>query len=219
MENDNTNKVLKELQDLYLKGDIENFKSKLINNKSQMSDGLFHYNLGTAFAKQGNYAAARYNLEKSMTSGFIHPSLRKNLNSIKEKLNTAKDDTSHTSSVFTGIVTTSSPIFLSISLSLILIVSLLWKIKFIEKLRYLLLLSFISMTPIAIKTYYSKEYKVGINIKKIKVFEGPSEIYESINEVEAGQKLIIGKSYEEWSLIEWPPENIGWIKRDDLGLL
>lgn len=221
MADTSTNKHVKELEQLYLDGKYDDLKSKLIKDRDSLSPGVFHYNLGTVFAKKGNLAAARYNLEKAKSLGFEHPALNKNLNSILETVEVKTNpDIPVPSKALDYFMSTSEGIFLFFALIVVLISSILYRTNTLRNKMALALLVVISFSPLAIKKYhYDTKYITGINIRDAKVFEGPSEIYPTIKEIVGGQKLILGKSYEDWIFISFPIEFSGWIKRKDLGIL
>jgi hypothetical protein len=221
MADTSTNKHVKELEELYLSGKYDELKSKLIKDRDSLSPGVFHYNLGTVFAKQGNLAAARYNLEKAKSLGFEHPALNKNLSSILKTVEIQTNpEIPASSKALNYFMGTSEGLFLLFSLVLILFVSILYRMKLFRNKIVLALSIVICLSPLGVKKYYyNTNYVTGVNIRDAKVFEGPSEIYPTIKEIVGGQKLILGKSYEDWIFIASPIEFSGWIKRKDLGIL
>jgi len=220
MADTNINKQVKELEQLYLNGKFEELKSKLIKDRDSLSPGVFHYNLGTVLAKEGNLAAARYNLEKAKDLGFQHPALYKNISAVKKNVEVKSyAEVPLDVKVLEAFVFTPETVFILVSLCLALFVSLLYRFKVFKNKLVLVLCLFILSTPVLIKKYYyDTNYLTGINIKDTKIYEGPSEIYEPLKEVVGGQKVILGKSYEEWIFINWPVEYAGWVKRQDLGI-
>jgi tetratricopeptide (TPR) repeat protein len=73
-------------EELYLKNNYKGAANYLLQNKQQLSSGIFHYNLGTVYSKMGDYAAARFHLEKAIKDGYINSSSLNNLKFIKSQL-------------------------------------------------------------------------------------------------------------------------------------
>lgn len=217
MENDNTNNLLKEMESSYLKGDFKSAQDLLLKSKDNLDLGLFHYNLGTVFAKEHELGAARYNFEKAKKIGFSYPGLEKNLNlTIKliegDSVKFEQNALSLSSSLSLSYV-------LLFTVCVWLIACLLKKAQKINW-RSLGIVTFICLSLVGTKMFYIDNlYQSAINVKKIQIYEGPSDIYSVIKEVSEGHKLIVGKSYEDWVLIEWPIEFAGWIKRTEIGYL
>jgi len=222
MADTNINKQVKELEQLYLDGKYTELKEKLVKDRDSLSPGVFHYNLGTILAKEGNLAAARYNLEKAKSLGFSHPALIKNLDSVTKKVQVTQYNSEKPLDIklLEGFVFTSDSLFLLASLLCALFMTILLRMKLIKNRYIFVALLALSTTPFLVKKYhYNTTYMTAVNIKATKVFEGPSEIYEPIKEIEGGQKVIIGKSFEDWIFVNWPVEYSGWVKRQDLGVL
>lgn len=221
MANTNINKTVKELEQLYLDAKYDDLRNKLVSDRDSLSPGLFHYNLGTTLAKQGNLAAARYNLEKSKKLGFEHPALSKNLNSVLNEVEVKVSlDQSLGATSLKEFSSTSESVFLLIALIICLLAAALYRFKVFKSKVVAVLVLILAFTPFLIKKYhYSTNYIVGINLKETKVFEGPSEIYPVLKSINEGQKLILGKSFEDWIYISWPQEYSGWMKRKELGVL
>ncbi|OIQ18262.1 MAG: hypothetical protein BM556_08345 [Bacteriovorax sp. MedPE-SWde] len=221
MANTNINKTVKELEQLYLDAKYDDLRNKLVNDRDSLSPGLFHYNLGTTLAKQGNLAAARYNLEKSKILGFEHPALSKNLKSVLNEIEVkVSPDQSLGATSLKEFTSTSESVLLLIALIICLLAAVTYRFKVFKSKVVAILILILAFTPFLIKKYhYSTNYIVGINLKESKVFEGPSEIYPVLKSITEGQKLILGKSFEDWIYISWPQEHSGWMKRKELGVL
>lgn len=217
MENDITNNLLKEMESSYLNGDFNQSKEALLKAKASLNDGLFHYNLGTLYAKNNELGAARYNLEKAKKLGFSYPGLDKNLSLTTKLIESTSAQSQLTLTSFMTNISVSY--FLLFSVSVWLIICLFKKAKMLS-IQSFIILSVFAFSPILIKKLYvDTNFKTAVNLKKIEIYEGPSDIYNVIKEVEEGHKLIIGKSFDEWILVEWPIEYAGWIKRNDIGYL
>lgn len=216
-----TNTTLKKLEDLYREGNIEAFKDQLIKNRDNLSDGLFHYNLGTAFAKSGDLAAARYNYEKALKFGYEHPALKKNLKLVTSQVEQSVPESEDIQAMMTkNFVFGSESLFLFVALILSLFFVGMKRFKLINNKIIITVLVLLSFTPyLTKKFYYNKKYLTGINLKKVQILEGPSDIYPALKELEAGQKIILSKSFDDYVFIAWPIDYAGWIERSKLGLL
>jgi hypothetical protein len=218
MADNNINNSLKKLEELYLNKEFAGLRDELMKIKKDISPGLFHYNLGTAFAKDGMFAAARYNFEKAKKEGLNNLALSKNLELTVEQID-GRPELSFSEDLFDFSVGASSSLFLTMTLVLVLFSVLLKKFKVISRVVFVVLL-IVSSSPYLIKTkYLNEKFHVGVNLKDLKIYEGPSAIYDILKVVPPGQKVIVGKKFEDWIMIESPMEHAGWVKRNDLGLL
>lgn len=214
MEDISTENTLKKIEALYLDGKFEMARDELLAIKDKLSTGQFHYNLGTILFKENQYGPARFNLELAKQLGFSYPGLEKNLSVVAAKIGHRYDATP-----LSTLITAPDSYFLLFSAVLITTLSLLKK-SGILKFKSFVILLLISLSPVIFKmAWLDKNYKVAVNLKKIQILEGPSKIYNSMYELDEGQKIIVGKSLDEWLLIEWPVEYSGWVNRNELGLI
>jgi len=112
----------KSFEELYVKNDFKGAANYLIQNKQQLNSGIFHYNLGTVYSKMGDYAAARFHLEKAMKEGFVNSSSMNNLNFVKTQLQV--DDLSTSQAFSDQMINTALAVPMSAYLTLSLVLLL-----------------------------------------------------------------------------------------------
>ena len=220
MPNTSTNELLKSLQDHYANGKYEAGIDLLVDNRDSFDPAQFHYNLGTFYAKSNNMAAARYNLEKSLLSGAVGTEVYHNLRVVKSQL--AVEDISNSPFIKDKLVdkglTAPGGSFLLLTLVLILLTLLMYKFKVVQKSYVLAIALIISIVPVSIDKLYLGNLTYGVALERVNVYEGPSEIFDSVKSLEPGSKVIIGKIKKGWFFISNPIDASGWIKKDSLAL-
>jgi len=211
--------ILNTAKKFYLNGDYESAKSTILEGKSQLDPGLFHYNLGSIFLKMGKLGPARYNLEKAKQEGFSYPMLWKNLDFVKAQSQVMDPTKARTTQeVFLGKT-------LDLSTSLVAIFSLLVTITLLFLVRrkqiriayavgVFLMMAFL---PLAGKIYINESYNYAIALETARVYEGPSKIYPDYGELGEGSRVIVNRFHDNWYFIVSPKELSGWIERNQLG--
>lgn len=208
------------LEILYTAKNFKGAAEYLLKNKQHFDSGIYYFNLGTVYAKMGDFAHARFLFEKSLKEGFINSSSFNNLNFVRGKLDV--DDLSSSTSVPDQIVNISllipSSAYLSFSLLLLIAVFLLIKIKKIThkfKITVCLIFSFL---PALVSNVYLDKVNQAIILKDVSVYEGPSKIFSEKGKLKAGSKVVLGEFKEGWFFIEFPISQVGWISKDQVGL-
>ena len=220
MENTITKETIKKLEELYKNKKYDEYNNIMIRNKDHFDLGTFHYNLGTVFAKKGDWGAARYNLETSLKKGLTHPALLKNLKVVTSKVVERRSyEDSKLEELSFQFTSLGEEIVLMFSLIFVLILALLVRFKYILRRSVIFIVFFLCFMPTYMKYIIDLNYDVAVNLKKLNVYEGPSEIYEIVTEIESGQKLLVGKNIENWMYISYPSIFSGWTKRNGLGFL
>ena len=205
---------------LYLRKDYKGAANYLLQNKQQLSSGIFHYNLGTVYSKMGDFPAARFHLEKAIKDGYINSSSLNNLTYIKSQLQT--DDISNSTSLPDQFMNTALTIppaaYLSLSLVLLLLgVSLLKSKRLVRKMS-IALMAVLILSPILFSQFYLDKINYAVAFKDVAIYEGPSKIFAEKGKVKAGSKIILGTYKEGWFYIKFPISLAGWISKDQLGL-
>ena len=215
------NETLKSLEDLYLKKEYKQVRDKLLAMKSDLDAGVFHYNLGTVYGKLGDYAAGRYNLELALKKGFNNSKVYKNLNFFQKQIPVLDIDSSP--SYFDKFISfgasASSGIFLSFTLIMSLIILIYIKKKTLNNLKIIAALFVISLVPIGSYFFYFSSLKTGVLLNQSELREGPSKVYEQIDELTAGTKLIFGEENSGWIMIERPNNYTGWVEVNKIGFI
>ena len=208
------------LENLYLKQDYATVQKKLLENKDTFDPGVFHYNLGTLFGKQGNFPAARYNLEKSLKLGFFDSRLKENLQTIKIHLaNRDLDNSDHWKDQLLnwGAGFPESVFF---TWSLLWCLGILLLIRFKKMIRKVTItISFLlSILPISLSKFYFNDINYAINLQNTPLREGPSSIYPEMMMIEAGSKFIVREGNDGWFYIKSPSFLTGWVRGDHLAI-
>ncbi len=208
------------LESSYFAGDVNVTIKKLLELKDHFSDGLYFYNLGTLYAKKGDFALARYHLEKSFREGFYSPRMFHNLKYVEEHLNLRqeRDHSFYEKLIFKSIEY--PPIFF---LLLPLVVALLLFIakKLFKELSVILYFSILSLAfiPLLFIFALNSYFNTGVALNGPAVYDAPSEIYPSRINLLNGEKVLIVRNKNGWSEIIYPSEFSGWVKSKDLGIL
>lgn len=220
MENTSMESLLKSLREDYQKGNFDAVTDALLKNKSSFSEGEFHYNLGTVYAKAGNFAVGRYHLEKAILKGYDSVAAKHNLLNVKDTI--AVHDISNSKSVDDVMLSTSmgfgQEYYLFFTLLLMATTLFLFIKKSFGKIGLVLML-LISLSPLGFKYLWLDKLSVALVFESAEVYEGPSGIFEKTGSVPKGAKVIFGKATEGWVFIERPVEYVGWIKSKDIGVL
>jgi hypothetical protein len=220
MENTNTSDLAKSLEDAYVKADWPNAIKMLLEHKESFQEGNYYYNLGTIYAKQGNLAAARYHLEKSIKTGGEEFKAFSNLQLIKEKLNVPELETSPLLYERAISFSMATPVALYLSLTLLLSMAVLFLIKFkkIKKIRLMILAFAVALVPYCGAKFWLSKKNFAIAFQDTPIRVGPSEIYESLGVLKAGSKVIVDSLNNDHFWIKHPQQLSGWVKKENLGL-
>ncbi|MCP4913678.1 MAG: hypothetical protein GY909_11230 [Oligoflexia bacterium] len=216
----NINKYLKSLSEQYTSGNYDEVIDGFLSIKGKIPKDLFHYNLGSAFAKKGEYGAGRYHLELALQSGYWQEPVIKNINSIL-KVQSIKDISNSKlmkEKTLNKIDYISMDIFIFVSL-VILLVSLFIRLKKIINTKVLIPLIVLALVPVGTKYLYSTSYKTAVVLENSQLYEGPSRAFESGFDIQAGSKIIIGKKSDDWFFIRYPESLSGWVNAKKLGFL
>ena len=207
-------------EDLYLKKDYKGAANYLLQNKQQMSSGIFHYNLGTVYAKMGDLPAARFHLEKSIKEGYINSSSLNNLAYIKTKLQVDDLSTSPEWQDQLMNATLAFPMsgYLSLTLIITLVGLLFIRMKKMTKKITMALFIILALFPIAYSALYLEKINYAIAFKDVTLYEGPSKIFQDKGKIHAGSKIILGEFKEGWFYVKFPISLTGWVSKDQLGI-
>lgn len=205
---------MKTFEDYYVKKDYSNALTYLQEHSKDIPTDLWHYNLGTTYARLSQFPSARYHLLKSAQQGFNTPSLTQNLDFVEEKLEVTKLEKSldlgdylhKTGMLFEGEILT--------TLSLLCLIAGLLALKQKRSFLRAALLLVLTLLPLGVN-YWISHWPRALVIRATAVFEGPSAIFEGQNEVPAGV-LIITNGSGEWRQILYPSRFGGWVKSKDL---
>ena len=219
MANPNTEQTLKSLQSKYEVKDYDGVIKLLLENKSVFHEGIFHYNLGTAYLKKENFPAARLHFEKSLAKGHIGPHLFKNLEATKKKISayTFESSRSMKDEIFSQSLSVPIYYFHTITLVIILTALLLKKFSKIKKISFIFIL-LLGLVPSGLGLILKNNYNSAILLSDVSVYEGPSEAFDKSTQIPGGVKIIIKKANDNWLYIVSPVFYSGWIQRKKIGI-
>ncbi len=221
MANNNIPQILKSLETKYSQKEYGEAIDLLLKNKDGLDPGLFSFNLGTLYAKKGDFATARYHLENSISKGFLNSFTVKNHNFILAKLN-ANYNYYRESLIDTAMsysLALPSSMFLSLSLTFVVIGLIIC--RNVKKYTIPIMAFFILMAGgVGLFKYHIHEkYQVGIVLNDVKLREGPSQIFDVSDTLDPGQKVILGKRIGNWFMVEFPLAISGWLESKELGII
>lgn len=221
MKNNNIIDIKKSLDSLYLKKDYKTLIDSLLKHRDDFDPGLFHFNLGTVYAKKNEFAYARYNLEMAQKLGQIDSKSLNNLNYVKHNLNVQDISNSRVilDQAFSVGASIPSQLYYSMSLILVVLLVILWTKNLLKSRVTTLVYSCLSLIPAAIAFFYISQFNYAVNLKTIDLFEGPSKVYEVKRKIDAGSKFLLGEIRGGWYFIDKPLSLSGWIEKKNLGIL
>ena len=218
---DKDNGCMEKLKNLYVQGNFEGARKLLMERKENFPEGLFHYNLGTLYAREGNLALGRYHLEKALSENFANRMLFNNLETVKTKLDVL--DLGRSESLAGKMVdgSLSLPPGIWLTLSLLLCLGLIFAVKgkMIRGFAWLTVSCILVAAPLVYSRVYLGKMRYAVVLEDAKIYEGPSQIYSSTGVVEGGSKIIVGRSNNKQHFIVYPKMFSGWVHRDSLGFL
>ncbi|MGZ3788445.1 MAG: hypothetical protein ACXVLQ_07980 [Bacteriovorax sp.] len=234
MENVNTSTVTKSPQvgslkpqnsqagfeQFYLKKDYPSAANYLLQNRQHLSSGIFHYNLGTVYAKMGDYPAARFHLEKAIKDGYINSASLNNLKYIKSQLQVDDIATSVElpDQFINSALALPSSAYVSFSLAMLLLGLILVRTKKMQRKLSMVLFAIVVISPIFFSQIFLEKINYAVAFKDVSLYEGPSKIFSEKGKVKAGSKIILGEYREGWFYIKFPISLAGWVNKDQLGL-
>lgn len=220
MADSNIQKDLKSLEQYYQQKQYDKGVEWLLQNKDAYSKGQFHYNLGVFLTKEGNLAAGRYNFEKAIKEGYVNTQVYHNLTIVESQLNV--NDISNSKSAFDQSInyalSISPDAYLLFSLILVLIVLTLKKLRLIKEWAIAGVFIALALIPFGASKLYLDRLDYAINLKEVKIFEGPSKMFPERGSIKPGTKVIIGQKDGEWLFIKSPLLLAGWVNKNDMAL-
>lgn len=214
MEDTTIEDVLKTVENLYAQKDYQKALETLNAHKSEISIGVWHYNVGTIFGKLENWPMARYHLMLADSNGLSTKEVIANKKFVENKLDVQRLEKPLAPSdyVMKGGIEYASGILTSLSL-LVLLIGLLffWKKK---NIRVLISSLVVCATFAGFNIWISSWDKmIVVNTQLIK--DGPSEIFGPRDEIPVGL-LIVGRKKGDWVEVVYPSRFQGWIKNSGL---
>lgn len=206
--------MLKTVDALYAQKAYKEALDYLAKNKSSLPKGLWHYNMGTLFAKLEDWPMARYHLAMADVQGFSAQELSLNQRLVEKKLSIDKWEKPLTfrDYLVRGASVGSEGIFTLIGL-VILIIGIVQLKNRSQRKRSLVVLS-LSLLLFGL-SFWIKSWDWSIVLKPQDIQEGPSAIFNSKDEIPQGVKILTRRE-GEWVQIIFPERFEGWIRDAEL---
>ena len=213
--------TVKLLNALFAEGKYQEFIDKIIKSSNEFDPATYYYNLGTAYAKLGNFGAGRYNLERSYIEGNISDELLNNLSFVRGQIGVADMAMSGDllDQFFYWIV--GSPAWLLQSCLGLFIALLLIIVVFapISKIKSSLVAIALSVAVIFSVNSMRDRYQLAVALEEIPLKEGAAKVFEDYGSLPNGALVLLRKSPSGWYQIIRPYSLMGWTKSNKLGFL
>ena len=186
-----------------------------------MPEGVFHYNLGTAHLKMGQWAPGRFHLEKARGLLPLDGRVGRNLEYVRSQL--AVGDIDAATGLFErGVGALAGSGFghhLLAFLLVLLAVTALWR-RALGRATRRILLAPLAASPALLPWLLTTGYDSGVVMRDVVLREGPNEAFEEMGTVvPGGAKVVVGNRDGAWALIKYPAHLSGWAPAKDLGIL
>ena len=191
-------------------GDYPNALLTLNNQKSNLPDDIWHFNMGTVLGKLDQLPLARYHFMMAEAKGFHGEQLSEAQDYISEKLELERlekpievqDYLFRTGMIFSeGIFTTFSLIFVVLGI---------WLIRKKAQISQIIMIFVLALIPLGLD-FWVRSMPKRIVMDSTPVFEAPTAIFGTKGELPPGV-MIITKQKEGWEYVLFPSRFSGWIK-------
>ena len=206
--------MLKTVERSFAQKDYPEALKTLEANKSQISPGLWHYNVGTVYGKMENYPLARFHLLKAELEGFNSKEVIVNRELVESKLDIQKIESPITTSEYLvkgGMIAAQG--FLGM-VSLCLVIAAIFTLWKRNSLKIFSIILMPALFLIGLN-FWINNWERQIVITPGPIFEGPSAIFEARNEIPSGVMVVVVKK-EGWLKVIYPSRFQGWIKPEGL---
>lgn len=213
MENNENTQILDQLKEKFNSEDFEAAIELIKSNKDSFEPGIYEYNLAIAYMKNNQFVEARVSLEEAKSNGFYSNELESALSEVKKSLEVYRlEESQNFNDTFTNVVTT-VPIDLYITISLVFFV--VFGVFFKKMDRYIkVVILILAFMPISFYGLFVKDYRSVVILEDQIVYSGPSQMFEQIQLIPKGMKLITGKTHNGWRYILSPSSHRGWVITD-----
>lgn len=213
MENSKNTQILNELKQSFEKKDYDAAIALINSNKTKFDPGVYEYNLGIAYYKKGDLVTARVWLEKAKGKGFYSNKLLSAIKEVSQELEVNRlEEAQGFNDSFSQFIA-SVPIDAYITLSLFFLVLLGIFFKKIDKYIRIILLV-LAFLPVTFYGFYAKDFHSIIVLDDEIVYRGPSTMFEQIQLIPKGMKILTGQTYNGWRYIVSPSSHQGWFHTD-----
>ncbi|WP_408098245.1 hypothetical protein ACJVC5_04850 [Peredibacter sp. HCB2-198] len=205
---------MKTVEALYVQKDFAKALQTLEANKSKISPGLWHYNMGTVYAGMKEFGKARFHLLQAEREGFVSKESEQNLEVVESALDTTRLEKPLAWSDYAvrGAMIASEGILSTLAL-FILIAGMIGVLK----KKSLALFSALTVFVLLIVgvDFWINSWPLAVVTTPQGIQEGPSAIFASREELPSGV-LVLATHKGEWRKILYPSRYQGWIKNTGL---
>jgi hypothetical protein len=199
--------------------DEENYDSalKFLKSNENIDAPILNYNLGFIYFKKENYVQARTYLEKAQYGGLRTKELKSALYRVKSELGIQNLEKSYSvkDEIMMETVGHHEDVFLAL-IGFVLFIALGLGITGKKFFSFVSSILFLAITSFY---FFIQSYEIQINKEEIFVYLGPSKIFEQIQVISPGIKLITKKHEGNWSYISHPEMYRGWLFKSKVNKL
>jgi len=209
------------LEKQYIEGSYSEVITSLLSHSQDIQSGLYHYNLGTLYAKMGKMGIARFHFERALGQGNVSAMVMNNLSAVKESLTQSalqKPEGLSYQTLF-SIGEMPDQIFLTFGLIVAIISIFVCRFRILKYWKHLLVVGLLGFIPYVTISLVKEDVNFAICLERSNILEGPSEIYKVNDELPEGIKVLLGDTKGDFIFIKAPEKYTGWVKRIDIGIL
>jgi len=212
--------VVKEFQNSVEAQDYNKALFVLINNKDKFEPSVHEYNLGVLWAKKEKFVESRIHLEKAKSMGLINSDVVKNLEVVKDQLGVSYIEQVNSYESKALDFTLSLNLYTPLLMSSILLIAILISIKNMVNSITLGLSLILAALPSIGYLYVKDHFQVNIVREEVSVRKGPSKIFDEIQNLPAGMRIITKKNNgKDWYYVVVPKSHAGWISEPEMETL
>lgn len=209
MENNKNTQILNNLKTYFEKAEYDSAINLIKTNKSAFEPGVYEFNLGIAYYKNNDLVVSRIWLEKAKQQGFLSSELNIALEEVTSKLEVYRLEESQSFSDSLNQFSVGVPVDAYYTISLVFLVIFVALYRKVDKYLKLLII-ILAITPISYYQFHVKKYNSIIVLEDQVVYRGPSAMFEQIQLIPKGMKLLTGKTHNGWRYILTPSSHQGW---------
>lgn len=198
------------------RGELAQAKELLNSNQQNLEPSAYFFHLGRVYALENQWAEARIAFLKSQNI-IPRPETAENLKLIETKMAIKEVESPRTIKDYIINATYFTGTELALTLNLLLLVIGLWtyrRSRNFKKLMSILIL----MLILGSFSLWINSWPWKIAEDELNVYQGPSEIFDTVQVVPKGIKFL-GVEKDKWINIIYPSRFEGWIKKEKISEL
>lgn len=202
--------VLQTAQKFYVQKDYQSALKTLDAARGKVSDGVWHYNVGTVYGQMGDWSLARFHFLSAIENGFVDKPVLQNRDLAEEKLGVTKLEKPLSAIDYSVKAALAGTQGIFTTISLVILISGL--VAYFRKSSAKVFLSLITLSAsVLILNWWVTSWDKYIVVQTQNIHDGPSTIFASSAEIPAGV-FVVTKRNGEWMKIIYPSRFQGWIK-------